>query len=71
MVDLTTQFAIALHVLSLPVYVLFLVMLHRYRKSADLKSEFFRMVFSLGVSDVGAIVLYLAGFVVVGMYTKP
>lgn len=44
--------------LSTPLYILFLITLHKYRKHVDLKGPFFRIMFSLGVNDLIIIFLY-------------
>uniref|UniRef100_A0A914XLJ2 G-protein coupled receptors family 1 profile domain-containing protein n=1 Tax=Plectus sambesii TaxID=2011161 RepID=A0A914XLJ2_9BILA len=44
-------FLLAVALISLPIYIIFLYVLIKYRKSEDIKSSYFQLCFALGVAD--------------------
>uniref|UniRef100_A0A914UP20 G-protein coupled receptors family 1 profile domain-containing protein n=1 Tax=Plectus sambesii TaxID=2011161 RepID=A0A914UP20_9BILA len=46
---------------TLPIYILFLITLRIFRHDETLNSAFFKLMFSIGIADVGMIIVIMLG----------
>jgi hypothetical protein len=47
--------------ITIPIYIMYLITLFKNRKDETLKSPFFKLMFSLGIADVGMIFTLIMG----------
>jgi hypothetical protein len=48
-------------VITVPIYIMYLITLFKNRKNETLKAPFFKLMFSIGIADIGMIVSLIMG----------
>src|SRR4051812_48547805 len=53
-------------VITVPIYIMYLITLRKNRNDETLKSPFFKLMFSVGIADVGMIFILIMGNTLAG-----